>query len=68
MMTRIAKNLIECREAAIVAKVRAVRARSPELRREHERIADKWTELATTFGEAARVSGFIEWASRRLRD
>jgi hypothetical protein len=68
MVARIAASRIECREEAIVAKLRAARARSPELRREHQRIAAKWTQLAATFDEAARVSGFIEWSSKRLRE
>jgi|KBSSwiStaDraftv2_1062776.scaffolds.fasta_scaffold90817_2 hypothetical protein len=68
MLARIAKSSIECREEAVVAKLRAVRARSPELRVEHQRLADKWTQLAAAFDEAARVSGFIEWSAQRLRD
>jgi hypothetical protein len=68
MAARITRSSIVCREEALVAKVRAASARSPELRLEHERIASQWTQLAETFDEAARVSGFIEWASRRLHD
>jgi hypothetical protein len=68
MIRRITDSSIECRAEAIVAKMRAAVARSPELRVEHERIADKWTQLAATFEEAARISGFLEWSSQRLRE
>ena len=68
MSRRITDSSIECRMEAIVAKMRAALARSPELRVEHERLADKWGQLAATFEEAARVSGFIEWSSQRLRE
>jgi hypothetical protein len=68
MPARIMESSIECREEAVVAKLRAARAPSRELRREHERIAGKWQQLAEAFDEAARVSGFIEWSARRLRD
>jgi hypothetical protein len=68
MLARIARSSIECREEVVVAKLRAVRAPSPELRLEHERLADKWQQLADTFDQAARVSGYLQWSSQRLRD
>lgn len=68
MLARIARSSIECREEAVVAKLRAAWASSPQLRLEHEHIATKWTQLAAAFDEAARVSGFIEWSAQRLRD
>lgn len=68
MLARITKSSIECREEAIIAKVRAASAPSRELQREHDRLAAKWTQLATAFDEAERVSGFLEWSSQRLRE
>ncbi len=68
MIGRITNSSIECRMEAIVAKMRAVTAPSPELRVEHERLAERWMQLATTFEEAVRVSGYIEWSSQRLRE
>jgi hypothetical protein len=29
-------------------------------------MAERWEELARTFEEAIRVSGFIEWAAQRV--
>ena len=68
MAARITRSSIACREEAVIAKLRAVRAPTPELRLEHQRISDKWRQLAETFDQAARVSGYIEWSSQRLRD
>ena len=68
MLARIRTSSIECREEAVVAKLRAARATSPELRQEHERIAYKWNQLADTFDLVVQVSGFLEWSSQRLRD
>lgn len=68
MLARITRSSIACREEAIVAKLRAARATSPELRVEHERLAHKWDQLANTFDLVVQVSGFLEWSSQRLRD
>ena len=49
MAARITRSSIACREEAVIAKLRAVRAPTPELRLEHQRISDKWRQLAETF-------------------
>lgn len=58
----------ECAEEACVSQVLAAVAATPDLRREHARIAERWRALAAAYDQAQRVSGYIEWAAKRLRD
>jgi hypothetical protein len=64
----IETSAIECSEEEAVARLRAALAKTPELKREHRRIARRWRQLAAAYAEARRVSGFLEWRSRRLND
>lgn len=68
MRERVIRSTAACDEEAMLAQMRAIVIRDPALALEHRRLADSWRSLAATFREAERVSGYIEWRSRWLRD
>ena len=65
-MSRIAGAAEDAVEEALLAQFRAATAATPELRRQHERMAAGWQALARHYREAERISGYIQWQAQRV--
>ena len=66
MQTRLGDQIVACHEEMVLAKLRAVTASTPQMRREYKRLERHWRRLAASLNLAAMISGYLEWSSRRL--
>jgi hypothetical protein len=65
-MQRLSDQIHSCQEQAALVRIRAITAATPQMRREYKRLERHWRQLAATLGFAKKVSGYLEWRSRRL--
>lgn len=66
MLARLQDQITACDQARRLARHKAALHRSPQMREEYLRLEAHWHQLAETLDFAAKVSGFLEWRSRRL--
>ena len=66
MRSRLTGQAAACRRRAQANLIQAKRAKGDK-RTYHVRLAAEWLEVAQSFEEAERISGFLQWDAQRLK-
>jgi len=66
MRATIGERIVACQQQATCARILATAAETPEMRREYWALEQSWLQVADALEYAQTISGYLQWAARRL--
>lgn len=66
-MSRLTGRAAAARRRAAANLIQAKRCGAGDRRTHHVHLAAEWLEIAQSFEEAERISGFLAWDAQRLK-